>query len=316
MDKCSVCGKNVFFGATFKSNIFCKECSKIINIQNWIDRNFITLQNLFEHQRYALTQARTNNFPKNIIDEIDDYFREYVKKEFICTIDGKIGQKLKLFGDYIIINTKDADTKEELIDSIEDIDDTEDEDDDEDVFSVEDKLMMAKSLMKGGILTTGIKVAASSGLKQSAKEQKISNKRKTTRKQMEKSIKVGDKKIYYKDIRNVEIICKKSESIGYMILETNIKNESSGNKKEYFLYNNGSFQNSNIKNRVQGAKSTIEFKINQELEKNTKNEVQHENTPQEENIFKKIKEAKEMYDAGIIDENEFKEIKSKLIKDM
>ena len=50
--------------------------------------------------------------------------------------------------------------------------------------------------------------------------------------------------------------------------------------------------------------------------KNTDKNKLEETSKQNSDIFIKIKEAKEMYDAGIIDENEFKEIKSKLIKDM
>ena len=140
----------------------------------------------------------------------------------------------------------------------------------------------------------------------------------TDRKQMLSSIGVDSIEELFEVIPNNAKMEKLDleDGIDEIDVQFKLRELASKNKTEYFIYNNSSFQNSIITNRIQGAKSTIEYKINQEAEKNAKPPEQLETPKQNSDTFIKIKEAKEMLDAGIIDENEFKEIKSKLIKDM
>lgn len=174
MEKCSICGKTLIMKTCFGKVVLCKKCDSLINASLWNKRDFTSIEDLLEKKSNALSLAKANNLSENIINDINMFFEEYEKEGFVTSINGKAGQILKIFENYCIISTKNDNAKISLTNMFYQFDD---DDDDDEVLTAEDKLQLAKGVLKGGLIKTGIGVAMSAGLKQSAKEQKEEKKK-------------------------------------------------------------------------------------------------------------------------------------------
>lgn len=120
---------------------------------------------------------------ERVVDAIEKYFDEYIKNGFVTSINGRAGQILTIFENYCIVNTKSDSAKTSLVNMFYQFDyDDDDDDDDDDVLSADDKLNIAKGVLRGGLIKTGIGVAMSAGLKQSAKEQQAEKKKEQEKK--------------------------------------------------------------------------------------------------------------------------------------
>ena len=86
MDRCKACGKKVISVNSFMGTPVCKKCSKEINMQGWIDRNFATIDSLYELKTTALDNAKLLKMSDSFIEEIQAFFFEYEKKGFFATI--------------------------------------------------------------------------------------------------------------------------------------------------------------------------------------------------------------------------------------
>ena len=106
MEKCSVCGKNALMVTNFRDVTLCKKCDSLINASSQYKRDFLSNDELMQQKNSALQLALENGFSQKIINSISEFFDEYIKDGYITTIDGKAGQKLKLFTNYCIVVTK------------------------------------------------------------------------------------------------------------------------------------------------------------------------------------------------------------------
>ena len=279
MEKCSICGKTVIMKTCFGKEILCKKCDTLINASLWNKREFSSSDDLLEKKNNALRLAKSNKLPENIINSINLFFDEYIKDGYITSINGKAGQTLKVFENYCIVSTKNETSKTSLINMFYQFDD-EDYDDDDEALTSEDKLQLAKGVLKGGLIKTGIGVAMSVGLKQSAKEQNLAKKERARERKLEKIIKVGDKKLLFKDYNFVDTFSKVNTANGYLKFVPINTNPDDIYECDYFFFNNSiPFESKRIKQKMETIKNIIEEKISSEkkmeVEKNTlKNETE------------------------------------------
>ena len=311
MEKCSICGKTVIMKTCFGKEILCKKCDTLINASLWNKREFSSSDDLLEKKNNALRLAKSNKLPENIINSINLFFDEYIKDGYITSINGKAGQTLKVFENYCIVSTKNETSKTSLINMFYQFDD-EDYDDDDEALTSEDKLQLAKGVLKGGLIKTGIGVAMSVGLKQSAKEQNLAKKERARERKLEKIIKVGDKKLLFKDYNFVDTFSKVNTANGYLKFVPINTNPDDIYECDYFFFNNSiPFESKRIKQKMETIKNIIEEKISSEkkmeVEKNTlKNETERDR-------FEEIRKFKQLLDEGIITEEEFQAKKKELL---
>lgn len=343
MEKCVECGKTALLKTSFGKQILCSKCAGLINASSWNKRNFTSIDDLLEKKNNAINLAKQNNFSDKIINEINRFFDEYINDGFITSINGKAGQTLKVFENYSIVNTKSDNARDELIYSFIEFDDDEENNtiEEEDIISADDKLQLAKSFIKGGIIKTGLNIAMSAGLKQSAKEQneeKRAQKRiideKNKEKILQRIIKVGDKKLPYDKFSLAYMFSKSDNDNGYLKFVPNGINEDDIYNCEYFFFNNSiPFESKKIKSKVKEVEEIIQNKINiiastqknKEIEGSEKNnkvieeennkKIKTENSKEEKDKFEEIRKYKKLLDEGIITNEEF-EIKKKELLDL
>lgn len=315
MEKCSICGKTVIMKTCFGKEILCKKCDSLINASSWNKREFSSSDDLLEKKTNALSLAKSNNLSENIINSINVFFDEYLKDGFITSINGKAGQTLKVFENYCIVSTKNENAKIFLTNMFYQFDDDDDEDE---ILTAEDKLQLAKGVLRGGLIKTGIGVAMSASLKQSAKEQNEEKKEKARERKLEKIIKVGEKKLLFKDYNFVDTFSKTNTTNGCLKFVPINVDPNNIYECDYFFFNNSiPFESKKIKQKIETIKSIIEDKIEkmsiekkQEVEKNT---IKEEKIKIENDRFEEIRKFKQLLDEGIITEEEFQTKKKELL---
>lgn len=318
MEKCSICGKTLIMKTCFGKVVLCKKCDSLINASLWNKRDFTSIEDLLEKKSNALSLAKSNNLSENIINAINMFFNEYEKEGFVTSINGKAGQTLKVFENYCIVSTKNDNAKISLTNMFYQFDD-EDDDDDDDVLTAEDKLQLAKGVLKGGLIKTGIGVAMSAGLKQSAKEQKEEKKERVREKKLEKIIKVGDKKLLFNNYCLVDTFSKTNTANGYLKFVPIGVNSDDIYECDYFFFNNSiPFESKKIKQRVENIKKIIDERIENisnkkdvEIKQNAQKTV--EKITSENDRFEEIRKYKQLLDEGIITEEEFQTKKKELL---
>ena len=315
MEKCLNCGKTVLIKTCFGNETLCKNCDSLVNASSWNKRNFVSMEDLLEKKNNALQLAKTNNVSERVVDAIEKYFDEYIKNGFVTSINGRAGQILTIFENFCIVNTKSDSAKTSLVNMFYQFD-YDDDDDDDDVLSADDKLNLANGVLRGGLIKTGIGVAMSAGLKQSAKEQQAEKKRESKRKKLEKLIKVGDKKILFKDYCDVETFSKANTANGYLKFIPNGVNPDELYECDYFFFNNSiPFESKKIKQKVENVKKILEEKIEKAVaeEKEEKRKVFQETKMNDDSRFDEIRKYKQLLDEGIITEEEFQAKKKELL---
>lgn len=321
MEKCLNCGKTVLIKTCFGNETLCKNCDSLVNASSWNKRDFVSMDELVEKKNNALQLAKTNNVSGNVIDAIEKYFDEYIKEGFVTSVNGRTGQTLKVFENYCIVNTKSESAQTSLINMFYQFDEDDDDEDDE-VLSTDDKLNLAKGVLRGGLIKTSIGVAMSAGIKQSAKEQKAEKKARARKKKLEKLIKVGDKKILFKDYINVETFSKVNTTNGYLKFIPKEVGEDDIYECDYFFFNNSiPFESKKIKQKVENIKKILEEKIEKDVikekEEKTKTTQEVEKALEvkknDESKFEEIRKYKQLLDEGIITEEEFQTKKKELL---
>ena len=321
MEKCLNCGKTVLIKTCFGNNTLCKTCDSLINASSWNKREFASMDELLEKKNNALQLAKTNNISEAVTDAVEKFFDEYIKDGFVTSINGRAGQTLKVFENYCIVNTKSESAQTSLVNMFYQFDDDDDDDDDE-VLTADDKLNLAKGVLRGGLIKTGIGVAMSAGLKQSAKEQQAEKKERAREKKLEKLIKVGDKKLNFKDYCDVETYSKVNTANGYLKFVPNGVKAEELYECDYFFFNNSiPFESKKIKQKVENVKKVLEEKIENAAikEKEEKKKIVQEVEKKEEikknddSKFDEIRKYKQLLDEGIITEEEFQAKKKELL---
>ena len=202
MAKCMGCGKTILIGADFGNGKLCGGCSGRIYYQNWKKREFQSIDELVNQKNKALQSAMEARFPQETINQICYYFDEYISAGFYTCVNGKEGQIIKVFSDFCVIYTKEADRGNiaSLFNGM---------------FSekkqplyVSEKDNIVKGVMKGKILNTGIGYATAAIIDNVTKEAEEDERH-------DKALQIipaGEYRINYNNISRIEL--KNSSSAG------------------------------------------------------------------------------------------------------
>ena len=202
MAKCMGCGKTILIGTELGNGKLCGSCSGKIYFQNWRKREFQSMEELVNQKSKALQSAMEARFPQDTINQICYYFDEYISAGFYTCINGKAGQVIKIFSDYCVIYTKEADRSNiaGLFNKI---------------FSekkqplyISEKDNIVNGVMKGKLLNTGIGYATAAILDNVTKEAEEDEKH-------DKALQIiplGEYRINYNNISRIEL--KNSSSAG------------------------------------------------------------------------------------------------------
>ena len=328
MDRCMACGKTSLLTTSFGNVILCKNCGSIVNVSAWRARNFESMDALVAQKNDVLQKATAGNLSEDIIAKITRFFDEYIEAGFITTIDGKAGQTLKVFADQCIITTKSESKQEELKNTFHQfaVDDNDDEDN-EALISSDDMMSLAKGLMSGKFMKTGINVAISTTYKQREKERVAEKKENERRKKIEQLITVGERRVFFNDMEGVEVFSKSNTSNGYLRFIPRGVAINDLYSCEFFFFNNSiPFESKRIKQRIDTVKNVINERIAiskqnlqsaalQAEQKKVKQDeaISHSVQQNKQDAFEEIRKFKQLLDEGIISEEEFNIKKKQLL---
>ena len=337
MAKCMSCGKTALLTTNFGNVILCKNCGTLANVSAWNSREFESMNELMNLKNDAIQKATTANMSQGVIAEITRFFDEYINAGFTTSIVGKCGQTLKIFEDYCVVYTKSEGKKNELENMFYQFDrDDDDDDDDGEYLSSEDKRNLARGLMTGKIVQAGIGAAVNASLSKQEKEKLAEKRRRERDKLTERLISVGDRRINLRDIEGVEMYSAPNTANGYLkFVPKGVARDDIYNC-EYFFFNNSiPFETKKIKQRLEVLKNIITDKIEalkreaqmvaeQAAQKKAEEQaamqaeqmrkmVEEVTQQQKPDVFEEVRKFKQLFDEGIISEEEFNAKKKELL---
>ncbi len=344
MTKCMACGKMALLTTAIGNVILCKNCANNIGTPIWIGRDCATRDELLNHKNNAVKSAIANGFPNGVIVEITRFFDEYLNIGYVTTINGKAGQILKVFSNFCIIETKSETKKTDLESYFRQFEPKDYDEIDDSMLSNEDKKRLAKSLLNGKIVKTGIDVAMNATFKQQEKEKQAEQKERERKKKVDKLISLGEKRVFYRNISHVETYSRLNTHNGYLKFIPRGVKDCNLYDCDYFFFNNSiPFDNKKIRQKVENVKNFINERIvlgidNIDVAKRqtSQNNVEQQMLLQAEQIknivvqateqlnqqsvqqnkpdaFEEIRKFKQLLDEGIISEDEFNAKKKELL---
>ena len=105
MKKCECCGRNVQNLMVFGKANICLHCFDLINNKAWKCQDYEDNEQVEENRSKILRIAQNNNFPAPVVEEINYYFNQYIQEGLLCTVDGGLDQKIKVFQDRCLLIT-------------------------------------------------------------------------------------------------------------------------------------------------------------------------------------------------------------------
>lgn len=259
MAKCMVCNKIAILSTTFGNVLLCKNCASLVSASTWKDRNFSSMNEVRDNKDNATQLAKNNGFPQEIINSIASYFDEYINAGFVTTINGKAGQRLKIFNDYCTIYTKSESVKNSLIEIFYQMDDTYVDDS---VLTTSDKRNLVNGLLSGSVIGTGIKAAVSVGMNQMEKEKNEERKLDERNKAAARLISVGEKRINFGNIVRVDVHSNANTSNGCIIFVPKGVSQNDIYRCEYFIFNKSiPFESKKIKKQIDSVIPFISERI-------------------------------------------------------
>lgn len=160
MQVCECCGQPVQTRlALGKANI-CKDCFGKINVSAWKQIDYEDNEEVEKNRRKLLKIAAKHEFPQIVIDDIHKHFNSKIQKGLLYVIDGGNGQKLKVFEDHCVLITN-GDVFNVDITSIAYAKALKSGQPKECLISHSAAKSLARSVLTGGIVKTGISMATS-----------------------------------------------------------------------------------------------------------------------------------------------------------
>ena len=312
MATCMACGKTALLTTTFGNVILCKNCGSLVNASAWSSRDFASMDELVTQKTEAIQKATNNNMPQGVIEDIANYFDQYIDTGFVTSINGKAGQTLKVFSVYCIVTTKSDEKQVALQNMFSQFDDGS-EDEDSSLISSAD---VVKGLMTGKMVQTGIGIAVNATLNQEKKTRE-------RRKNIDRLITVGERRIDLRNMSSVEVYSRSNTANGYLRFVPKGVSSNRLYNCEYFFFNNSlPFETKKIKQKVESLKDTLNLKIFnlqrdiQKAEQIKRDIEMDEKDNQQQNkvdAFEEIRKFKQLLDEGIISEAEFNMKKKELL---
>ena len=98
MAKCDACGKMSLVPEKFGDVLICKGCFMKLNGLLWRYRQYDRRDDVEKQRGKVIALAKNQNFPENVIKEINGYFDEQVKEMKSCDACGLSVQTLNPVG--------------------------------------------------------------------------------------------------------------------------------------------------------------------------------------------------------------------------
>ena len=105
MERCDACGEEMLTITKMNEAKICKKCYSKIDRKEWKNKNYTSREQLDAEKNKTIQIAQESNYPKEAIKFINDTFESKVEENWMYTIDGDVGQILKVYNDYFSINT-------------------------------------------------------------------------------------------------------------------------------------------------------------------------------------------------------------------
>lgn len=333
MFKCPVCGKSTFSPVNIGTITVCNSCATSLNFPAWKDMDFASPDELKSWKDYTMQLAMSRAFPDYALAAISDYFDEYINDGFLTFLDGGAGQTIKVFFDYIVVETTSDSARERLSSALSQIigDDLVEDDDSSSVqssvFTADNAVKLADGFLSGKLIRTGVGIAASAFATSKEKERATERKARELRQKQTQTaqlITLGTRRI---DIADVSYITKDTNSspVGHLRFVPHGARPEDIHICNYFLFNTSApFASKKTKEHVDFIYAALTDRISTIKKQNevAKSFVPSgdvpapntSNTSSEKDVIEEIKKFKNLFDDGIISEEEFTAIKKKLLE--
>ena len=108
MLRCDCCGHPVqHLRAIGKANI-CKQCFEKINTSAWKETEYEDNEAVEKNRQKMLKLASKKGFPPIVVDGINAHFDAKLQPGLVCSVDGGLGQRLKVYETQCQLITKDS----------------------------------------------------------------------------------------------------------------------------------------------------------------------------------------------------------------
>jgi len=157
---CDCCGQAVQYRQSIGNANICRSCFGKINTPAWRQTDYLDNDAVEENRNRILKIATQNHFPAIVIDSINQHFDSKLQPGLLFYLEGVPGQTLKVFTDHCLLFTDqdDFDKKEIAVAFTNALGNGKPE---EGFFSDEIKKTIIRSVISGGIVKTGMKLATS-----------------------------------------------------------------------------------------------------------------------------------------------------------
>lgn len=330
MFKCAACGKDSILPSQIGSKQICKICASKLELTGYKKGDYSTVEELMAKRDIVISKLRNNGFLEDGIKGIEEYFQSIINEGFIIHFDGKCGQSIKVFNDYVIINTKNEMQKTGIVNLFSQL--LPDEEDEEDDLFVAHGDKIVRGLMSGKLLQTGIGIMTSNAVKEKQREKR----EEMQYRQLERMVVVGDVRINLHNVSSLEVYSKTNTANGYLRFIYKGQQFNDYYSSAYFFFNNSiPFESKKLKQKVVDVKSIIENNISAINEQSSQNSNISNKNPKtaEDNkqgdeinintstnsnsdvdyVITEIRKFKALYDDGIITDEEFTAKKKQLL---
>lgn len=114
MVKCTCCKQLVNKLIDIENTSICEDCFSKINNSAWKEKEYLDNEQVETNRKQVLLIAQKNNFPMEIVNNINQYFDKKIQPGLICVVDGGVGQILKVYEDYCELITSNRFDLEEM----------------------------------------------------------------------------------------------------------------------------------------------------------------------------------------------------------
>lgn len=166
MVECDCCKEYVQHLNKFGSIYLCRQCLNQIDIAAWRETKYEDNVSVENNRQKVLNIAKKHNFSPATITEINLHFDRLLQKGLLFVIDSKCGQKIRVFETHCILTTKDqfdVETFSKMYGKV-----LKKRHPKENMFSNGAAKALARNVLTGGIVRTGINLATSAAINATA----------------------------------------------------------------------------------------------------------------------------------------------------
>ena len=298
MLRCANCGEVVQTIHQLGAAKICKKCFAKINNTAWKETEYVCNEDVEQNRAKILKIATKNGFPQDVVDGINQHFDEKIQVGLIRVLDDSKGQILKVYKTHVILITKnDFNYEERAKEYGKAIKRSQPK---ESLINNGTAKMLARSVLTGGLVRTGINLATSAAIDMAADAIipakgifKVVN---------------GSYKIDYKDYDHVEFQGVVDNETGYIRFRSSKHEKSPAEDIVYFVgSNDGKVELvDNIRKHMEALKETThnEKSVSLSVEKPVS----------QGSVADEILKFKQLLDMGAITQEEFDTKKKELLR--